>query len=914
MVTEKKLVLLLILFLCAIPASQGGGGPQNVLVVVNDQSIESQELGTYYAEQRGIPARNICHISVAPTIYRVDPGVFQTSVVDRIHAQISAQGLSNQIDYVVLCKDIPYAVRWYGDNNIQNGSSAIVFYGFKEYTSPYGQIHPGTTNGYYMTERSFRHADAYMGTNYYATMLLTAYNLVQGKTMVDRAITADAGSPTGTYYFCKSTDAYRNLRYKFFDDLDFAARFFDAFPAYEFIENPWSGFYGKSVLGYLQGVTSVPWIFDNTYVAGAMCDHLTSSGGSLFDVSGQMSILDWIKAGAAASYGTVAEPYTIAEKFPHPLAWFWQARGFNNAESYWMSVRNPYQGVFVGDPLAAPYAKPPSVFVTNLLSNQVVSGVVTVDVVATTNAFGAACQSIDIYVDDLFGATITNAPPAPGNLLKVSVNSATCSYTVVTGDTLVSAVSNLAARVNSSNIIVRAQAFGDRLQLVYTNYGYEGTAVTYGISCEQGTAGVQRVFGQALSSNLIESTYIAREYLLLRGTATAGDWVRAIITLTNGVAITNRVNAAGGESAQSVMTKLKDMINTNAVLSAANGVKATNYVPYSGAAEFSLDARFAGPAGYRLRVAFTVSGPGFTSSDSFTDYFNDNVDVLTAHGNILFRCGQEPLNARYLWNSADAANGLHTLRAVAHDGTAVEVQGHYLLPVVVSNSALACSIAAPSNGEQVVLGSNLLVQASATNGSGSITQFVIYVEGKAAAVSTNGQFALVTTNYGVGPVNISADAYDAAGARAVAAPTTLNILMSPTLDTDGDGMADAWEQAKFGGLYVYDGDDDPDADGWNNYYEFVTDTSPTNAGGGFQVSFAVSTNGEPGITLVTSTARVYMAQYNDSFTNNYYAWTAAATNFQGTGAAETWVDDGTETSPHPSNVMQRVYRMQVSVP
>ena len=906
------------MLLATAAAALAGGGPQNVLIVVNDESIDSQQVGVLYRQTRGIPERNICHVSISPRTNRVNSGLFQTSVVSRIHQHIADHGLSNQIDFIVLSKDIPYAARWSTHSYLQNGTTAVIFYGLKDFADPDCQIHAGTDNAYFQTERAFHRSDAYAGSNYYLCTMLTARWLNLATALIARTRSADGTFPSGEIELFKSSDPYRNIRYRRFDDLRFSSLFFTNFPLVKVAENQWNAvFQNTNLLGYCQGVSTSLWIYNHVYLPGAICDHFTSYGGSLFDaeLQTQMSILDWIQAGASASYGTVVEPCSFLAKFPDPMVYFWQYRGFNLAECYWMSVKNPYQGVFLGDPLMAPYATPPLISITNLLSNEVVAGVVTMEITATTNSFDIAPQAIDLYVDDLFVDTLTNTPPAPGNLLKVSVNSTTCSYTVVTGDTLLSAVSNLAVCINSSNLIVRAQAFGDRLQLVYTNYGYEGTAVTYGIFCEQGTAGVQRVFGQALSPNLIESTYIAREYLLLRGTATAGDWVRAIITLTNGAAITNRVNAAGGESAQSVMTKLKDMINTNAVLSAASGVKATNYVPYSGAAEFSLDARFAGPAGYRLRVAFTVSGPGFYSGDSFADYFNDNADVLTARGNILFRCGQETLTARYLWDSTNVANGPHTLRAVARDGTAVEIQGHCLLPVVVSNSAFACSITSPTNGQDVLLGDNVAVTATAANAAGSVTQILIYVEGKLAARTTSGLCSWNSRTTGVGRASVQAVAYDSAGGQAISEAKQTDIRMSPTVDSDGDGVADAWEQHYFGWPYFYEGTNDLDGDGQDNYHEFIADTDPSNAASRFNVALRINTNTyHPEILFVGSTARVYQANYTDEFSTNWYAWSSASTSFIGMGMTQIWEDDGTATLPHPSSVVQRLYRMKVALP
>src|SRR5205823_5240399 len=69
------------------------------------------------------------------------------------------------------------------------------------------------------------------------------------------------------------------------------------------------------------------------FVPGSMADNLTSYGGLLFtDNSSQLNLLSFLKAGAAGSYGTVDEPYAYLEKFPSPLNYFYQGRGFSLAE------------------------------------------------------------------------------------------------------------------------------------------------------------------------------------------------------------------------------------------------------------------------------------------------------------------------------------------------------------------------------------------------------------------------------------------------------------------------------------------------------------------------------------------------------------------------------------------------------
>ena len=84
-----------------------------------------------------------------------------------------------------------------------------------------------------------------------------------------------------------------------------------------------------------------------------------------------------MEAGASGSYGTVVEPCNYTQKFPDPVDYFYQARGFSLAEAYYQSVLNPFEGLFVGEPLAAPFAQPGGANWTSLTNGAVLSGTAT---------------------------------------------------------------------------------------------------------------------------------------------------------------------------------------------------------------------------------------------------------------------------------------------------------------------------------------------------------------------------------------------------------------------------------------------------------------------------------------------------------------------------------------------------------
>lgn len=138
---------------------------------------------------------------------------------------------------------------------------------------------------------------------------------------------------------------------------------------------------------------------------------------------------------------------------------------------------------------------------------------------------------------------------------------------------------------------------------------------------------------------------------------------------------------------------------------------------------------------------------------------------------------------------------------------------------------------------------------------------------------------------------------------------------NPLNDADADGLPDNWEGAYFGEIYFWGHADDPDDDGADNFAEFMADTAPTNHSSVFELNVAAQTNLDFAIAFLSSTSRRYKIEfYDDFYATNLWIWSEATTNwFDGNGGWLTWVDDGSETGLHPSQVTGRIYRAKVSL-
>lgn len=183
-------------------------------------------------------------------------------------------------------------------------------------------------------------------------MMLAGSNSKQVMELIDRGVKSDANHPLGTAYLMDTSDKHRNVR-----SINYPA--IKTYLSDKFSIQHIKGNYlkdKKDIFFYFTGTKKVENLDSNTFLPGAIADHLTSNGGRLTDSIDQMSAMNWLDAGATASYGTVVEPCNFVEKFPHPgILMHHYLSGDTAIEAYWKSVAMPGQGVFIGEPLARPF-------------------------------------------------------------------------------------------------------------------------------------------------------------------------------------------------------------------------------------------------------------------------------------------------------------------------------------------------------------------------------------------------------------------------------------------------------------------------------------------------------------------------------------------------------------------------------
>ncbi|MEO7559945.1 MAG: TIGR03790 family protein [Nitrosospira sp.] len=308
--------------------------PDDLAVIINDDDPLSRQIGDYYQKARHIPAANMIHLRFQPGRHALSRDEFQ-----QLKAEVDRLTPTHVQAYAVAWAD-PYRV------DCMSLTSALAF-GFDEgyCSSGCGPTAPSP----YFNSSSLNPASDH---KLRPAMMLAGTSFEQVKALIDRGVAADHSFPEGRAYLVITPDKARSVRASYFEQT--AKELAGVFPIEILETNAIAG--RHDILFYFTGLAHVPQLDTLDFLPGALADHLTSTGGQLTD-SSQMSSLRWLEAGATASYGTVVEPCNHMQKFPFPgIAMFHYALGASAIEAYWKSVAWPGEGVFVGEPLARPFA------------------------------------------------------------------------------------------------------------------------------------------------------------------------------------------------------------------------------------------------------------------------------------------------------------------------------------------------------------------------------------------------------------------------------------------------------------------------------------------------------------------------------------------------------------------------------
>jgi uncharacterized protein (TIGR03790 family) len=450
----------LALWLCAsfwLPAEAvAGGGPENVLLVVNRKSISSLTIANHYIALRKIPLGNVLTLDWDPKADTTDIDAFRERILVPVMKAVEQRRLTAQIDYIIYSSDFPWGINL--DKDVEKYMAGKFPYEVYEEKKPGEESAPpkpqwpnyaskvGSLNGltyllqlvlagnpllytdlranWYMRQDVPEQKDAatvafqsnlnfgskgqFLNPNergrHYVLSMVLGVTVGRGNTLkevlqyLERGASADGTHPRGTIYYMDNSDLRTTTRHGEFPE---AVAQLKALKVNAQILDGVLPQQKRDVQGLMTGIADYDWKASHSAILpGAICDNFTSFGGIMSSGSGQTPLSEFLRYGATASSGTVTEPYALAYKFPSALSQVHYAQGCTVAEAFYQSVNGPYQLLIVGDPLCRPWANIPRVTYSGLAPGKSVSGKISIQPTAAFDGKSTA-EHFELFVDDL---------------------------------------------------------------------------------------------------------------------------------------------------------------------------------------------------------------------------------------------------------------------------------------------------------------------------------------------------------------------------------------------------------------------------------------------------------------------------------------------------------------------------------
>ena len=344
--------------------------PENVLVVVNDHSSISREIGEYYARRRSIPLKNVCRIrtSTEETVPRLQ---YNVEIAAPIETCLRHAGAVESVLYIVTTLGVPLRIaKISGDYTTTDGAAVD-----SELAMLYSDLHNGKPHAiagslpnpfFGQSEAKFAHP----AFPIYLVTRLAAYDFEGVKGIIDRALVATnrgkfvidmkgSGDPAGEEELRRAAlllpkertilDETSKVLYDQTDVIGYAS-------------------WGSNDSNRHRRFVGFHWL------PGAIMTEFVSSNGRTFATppanwnisnwkpesqklwfanSPQSMTADYIREGVTGASGHIDEPYLTMTPQPQLLlpAYY---HGRNLAESYYLSIRGlSWQNIVIGDPLCS---------------------------------------------------------------------------------------------------------------------------------------------------------------------------------------------------------------------------------------------------------------------------------------------------------------------------------------------------------------------------------------------------------------------------------------------------------------------------------------------------------------------------------------------------------------------------------
>jgi uncharacterized protein (TIGR03790 family) len=381
-VKVKRFAVLLFIVLATTAQVVHAQSSENVAVIINDNSPDSQKIGQAYAAARLIPDANVLHIQTT-TDETIDRDTFARTIAGPLAAAIGRERLQDRILYLVLTKGVPLRV---AGTTGQNGTMASVDSElallYRQMTGEIISAAGPVANPYFLADREVADARPFthQAFDIFLVSRLDAYTADEALTLIEKAAAAKGEGrivlDQRDALVTRTGETWLELASKRLTDQGYGNQV-----VLERTPKPARGV--MEVIGYFSWGSTDPQNRVRTaglgFAPGAIAANFVGSDArtlreppatwvptgnpvnrpSWYAGSPESLIGDLIRDGVTGVAGYVAQPFLNGTIRPHILFPAYVA-GFNLVEAFYLAMPHlSWQTVVIGDPLCTPFPRKP---------------------------------------------------------------------------------------------------------------------------------------------------------------------------------------------------------------------------------------------------------------------------------------------------------------------------------------------------------------------------------------------------------------------------------------------------------------------------------------------------------------------------------------------------------------------------
>jgi uncharacterized protein (TIGR03790 family) len=367
------------LALTLFPAAAVAQNADNLLLVVNESSPASTQVGDYYARKRSVPTDHVVRIKT-PVADEIEREEYVRAIEGPIGAWLSRNNLQDKVLYLVLTKGVPLRIT--GTTGREGTTSSVDSELTLLYRKLVGMASPiagRVPNSYFLADRPLAAAKPFtrLDADIYLVARLDGFTVDEVLKLIDRGA---APSPSGRIVLDQKSTIADAGGDQWLQQTADRLRQANAADRVVLEESRSIASADGPVIGYFSWGSNDPANqlrrFGLTFSPGAIAGMFVSTDGRTFNeppadwkpsdpngrgprFGGSFQSLagDLIRDGVTGVSAHVAEPYLDATIRPQILFPAYLS-GMNLAESFYLAM--PYlswQTVIVGDPLCTPFPR-----------------------------------------------------------------------------------------------------------------------------------------------------------------------------------------------------------------------------------------------------------------------------------------------------------------------------------------------------------------------------------------------------------------------------------------------------------------------------------------------------------------------------------------------------------------------------